>query len=151
LVHKGIVLKLQRRAIVTNLKEFFLEFCSYLAFVWEEYKITLGNHTKGLRYLFDQPHFNKLFCKLVNIFFVPFLSDTGGNNGYNYLLLYDFINNSVPLPYSPYTPKSAKLSNKGFPLLVRLFSKPVYMSSLISVIEGVEEQVAFTAMGWGMA
>jgi hypothetical protein len=56
LAHKGIVWKTVvipsfpqsfgrelRWAIVTNLKEFFLEFDSYLAFVGEEYKITVGN------------------------------------------------------------------------------------------------------------
>ena len=32
-----------RRAIVTNLKEFFLELGSYFAFIREEYKINVGN------------------------------------------------------------------------------------------------------------
>ncbi|MBI5099710.1 MAG: DUF1016 domain-containing protein [Nitrospirae bacterium] len=41
-----------RRAIVTNLKEFFLEFSSYLAFVGEEYKITVGNEDYNVDLLF---------------------------------------------------------------------------------------------------
>lgn len=41
-----------RRAIVTNLKEFFLEFGSYLAFVGEEYKITVGNEDYNVDLLF---------------------------------------------------------------------------------------------------
>ncbi|MBI5057790.1 MAG: DUF1016 domain-containing protein [Nitrospirae bacterium] len=41
-----------RRAIVTNLKEFFLEFGSHLAFVGEEYKITVGNEDYNVDLLF---------------------------------------------------------------------------------------------------
>ncbi len=52
-----------RWAIVTNLKEFFLEFGRYLTFVGEEYKITVGNEDYKVDLLF----YHRLYRCLVAV------------------------------------------------------------------------------------
>jgi len=52
-----------RRAIVTNLKEFFLEFGSYLAFIGEECKINVGNEDYKVDLLF----YHRLYRCLVAV------------------------------------------------------------------------------------
>ncbi len=52
-----------RQAIVTNLKEFFLEFGSYLAFIGQEYKITVGNEDYKVDLLF----YHRLYRCLVAV------------------------------------------------------------------------------------
>lgn len=52
-----------RRSIVTNLKEFFLEFGAYLTFAGEEYKITVGNEDYKVDLLF----YHRLYRCLVAV------------------------------------------------------------------------------------
>jgi hypothetical protein len=56
--------------------------------------------------LFDKLEFKEFFCKLINIFFMTFLSNAGGNNYYHDLFPYDFIDDSVSLSCGSYTSES---------------------------------------------